>query len=80
MKFTLFGRKSGTKIWDKSTDDIPGPGMYEPLAIKKSGKYPVSSFRNTTNTIKWENYKLGRFSPRSKNKIKKNNNKNKIND
>lgn len=68
-KFSLFGRKGGTVIFDKLLDN-PGPGEYETLEIKKSGKYPVSSFRNTTNNIEWKNYKLGRFSKDSKNKNK----------
>jgi hypothetical protein len=66
LKFTIFGRKGGTKIFDISPDNNPGPGMYKTLEIKKCGRYPVSSFRNTTNTIKWDNYNLGRFSVISK--------------
>lgn len=49
-------------ISEKSPDNNPGPGMYKTIETKKCGKYPISSFRNTTNIIKWENYKLGRFS------------------
>jgi hypothetical protein len=65
LKFSIFGRKGGTKIFDKLLDN-PGPGEYESLNIKESGKYPISSFRNTTNSIQWSNYKLSRFLVRSK--------------
>lgn len=60
LKFSLFGRRGGTKIFDKILD-YPGPGEYEQLNIKGRGKYPVSNFRNTTNSIQWANDKEHRF-------------------
>ena len=65
LKFSLFGRSGGTKIFDKILDN-PGPGEYEQVNIKESGKYPISSFRNTTNNIQWANDKENRFSKISK--------------
>ena len=65
LKYSITGRKGGTVIFDKLLDN-PGPGEYECLEIQKTGKYPVSSFRNTTNSIQWKNYKLGRFANDSK--------------
>lgn len=65
LKFSIFGRKGGTKIFNELLDN-PGPGEYETLEIKGDGKYPISSFRNTTNNIQWSNYKLGRFAKNSK--------------
>ena len=65
LKFSIMGRKGGTVIFDKLLDN-PGPGEYETLEIKKTGKYPISQFRNTTNSIQWKNYKLGRFANDSK--------------
>ena len=65
LKFSLFGRRGGTKIFDKIQNN-PGPGEYDQLNIKESGKYPVSSFRNTTNNIIWANDKESRFAQKSK--------------
>lgn len=65
LKFSLFGRRGGTVIFEKMQKN-PGPGEYDYLNIKKSGKYPVSSFRNTTNSIQWSNDKEDRFAVKSK--------------
>ena len=65
IKISISGRTGGTKIFDKLLDN-PGPGEYEALEIKGSGKYPISSFRNTTNSIQWSNYKESRFLIKSK--------------
>jgi hypothetical protein len=60
LKFSLFGRRGGTVMFDKILKN-PGPGEYDHINIKGSGKYPISSFRNTTNSINWSNEKLNRF-------------------
>ena len=62
-KYSFLGRTGGTKIFDKILKN-PGPGEYEHLNIKNSGKYPVSNFRNT-NSIQWANDKESRFSHKS---------------
>jgi hypothetical protein len=64
LKFSLFGRRGGTKIFDKILDN-PGPGEYEQVNIKDSGKYPISNFRNITNNIQWANDKEDRFYKKS---------------
>lgn len=64
LKFSLFGRSGGTKIFEK-IENNPGPGEYDHLNIKNSGKYPLSHFRNTTNSIQWANDKESRFLQKS---------------
>lgn len=50
------------QITEKITDKYsPGPGRYNSIDIKQSGKYPISNFRNTAKSIQWENYKENRF-------------------
>jgi hypothetical protein len=38
-----------------------GFGKCTSLEIKSTGKYPISRFRNTTNSIDWDYYKLKRI-------------------
>lgn len=62
-KFSLTSRREVKDMKTKS--NIPGPGEYKQLKISPSGKYPVSSFRNTAS-VPWASSKSQRFRLKSK--------------
>lgn len=66
FKFSFSGRNGGLKISDFKTNKNPGPGRYNSIEIKGTGKYPISTLRNTTNSIDWNSYKENRFADAGK--------------
>jgi hypothetical protein len=53
LKFSIVGRPNKLNL--SQSDKQPGPGQYPTIAINPSGKYPLSSFKNSSSIIFGQN-------------------------
>lgn len=63
QKFSIRGRSG--EIENSKKFIVPGPGEYAQVSTSKSGKYPLSKYKNTLNII-WSYNKSNKFEYESK--------------